>query len=170
MGLVVFSSVSRGGSGGECNGNGTAGQNYGPGYKNPCIHSGEIKTSGYLPTTWYNYALASAGTITGGSNTNTAAESICSKGWTLPSNGQIDTLTKGSSSSTYTLAFSPVFGGYYINSALNTETTRGLFWGSEVGVVYQRYFMRYHDNGNLEFGNGASRIDGLYIRCVQKST
>ena len=66
---------------------------WGPAYENSCIHSGTIISSGDLPTNWYNYTLATAGTIidkntassSPATNTTKTTESICPKGWTLSS-------------------------------------------------------------------------------------
>ncbi|MBR2795596.1 hypothetical protein IKE13_00900, partial [Candidatus Saccharibacteria bacterium] len=44
-----------------------------------CHDSGNTETG-----VWYNYASASAGTITGGSNDTRASEDICPAGWHLP--------------------------------------------------------------------------------------
>ncbi|MBQ3292805.1 hypothetical protein IJG93_00645, partial [Candidatus Saccharibacteria bacterium] len=83
-----------------------------------------------LVTSWYNYTLASAGTITGTNNTTTATQSICPKGWALPAKTQIDSLSGGSSSTTYVGSFSPVLGGKYHKGKLSSESKRGFWWGS----------------------------------------
>ena len=147
--------VSRGGSSGDkCYGD--------TGRNNICIHSGLIKTSGGLATTWYNYATASAGTVIGNSNTNTATESICSKGWTLPDKNQINSQRDVTS-------FSPVLGGTYWNGVLDGETRYGALWSSEMYNNVMRYFLRYKDD-NLTTGDGSSRQNAIYIRCVLEST
>ena len=77
----------------------------------------------------YNYAIASAGTITSKDNAditgnmNTATESICPKGWTLPTTKQID-------ANRDTASFSPVLGGNYYNGRLYDESKYGLWWSS----------------------------------------
>ena len=122
--------------------------------------------SGDLPTNWYNYTLATAGTIidenttqsTPATNTTKATESICPKGWTLPSKTQIDSQRDVAS-------FSPVLGGYYSNGTLNNEATQGIWWGSEAYVGATRYRLLYNDS-SLSTGN-SYRHSGRYIRCVQ---
>ena len=139
---------------------------YGPGYENNCIHSGTIVSSEDLPTNWYNYTLATAGTIvdknTSSSNpaTNTvkATESVCPKGWTLPSKSQIDSQRNVAS-------FSPILGGTYGNGRLNNEATHGLWWGSEAYNGATRYSLSYN-GGNLHNGYYV-RNNGFYVRCVQ---
>ena len=113
-----------------------------------------------MPVNWYNYTLASAGTIGGDSNTVATTESICPKGWSLPSNTQI------ASQKNITI-FSPVLGGDYYSGVLYRETL-GFWWGSEVRNGANRYRLAY-DGTNLYTDNGR-RNTGIYIRCVQKST
>ncbi|MBQ3440919.1 hypothetical protein IJG27_01235 [Candidatus Saccharibacteria bacterium] len=154
-------------NGKECYGtwNGTSQKGWGPGYGNNCIHSGTIAISGDLPTNWYNYTLASAGTIvdkntTSGNpatNTTKATESICPKGWTLPAKAQIDSQRDVAN-------FSPVLGGYYNDGTLEAEATRGIWWGSEAYNGAKRYILGY--NGSL-YTTNYSRRSGLYVRCVQ---
>ena len=147
--------------------NDTTQTGWGPAYQYACIHSGVTEHSGGM-TVWYNYTLASAGTIidentTSGSpatNTNTATESICPKGWTLPSKTQIDGQRNIAS-------FSPVLGGDYYNGTLYNEATRGYWWGSTAYNGARRYLLDY--NGSSLYTNGSYRRGGLYVRCVQSS-
>ena len=137
---------------------------------NSCIHSGTIAGSGDLPTTWYNYVLASAGTIaninsddtTG--NITTATESVCPKGWVLPS--QTQTQSIGNDTSTYVANFNPVLGGYYGNGTLADISTRGSWWSSTAYNGGGRHRLVYNDN-NLLYSLTARRYNGYYIRCVQ---
>ena len=138
---------------------------------NSCVHSGTIASSGDLPTTWYNYSLASAGTIvnvdsddtTG--NTTTAIESVCPKGWALPSLTQMRSIGPNSGSTTYIVSFSPVLGGYYGNGTLNDGITHGYWWGSEAYSGARRYYLIY--NGSSLYTGYRSRHNGYYVRCVQ---
>ena len=126
-----------------------------------------------MPTNWYNYTLASAGTIidedTTSSNpaTNTAdsTESICPKGWTLPSRVQTRSIGPGAGSSTYVSSFSPVLGGDYGNATLDNESTHGYWWGSEAYNGARRYYLNY--NGSSLYTSYGSRYYGRYVRCVQ---
>ena len=139
---------------------------------NSCIHSGAIATSGDLPTTWYNYALASAGTIMNANsedtagNTAPATESVCPKGWALPAKTQIDSLSGGSGSTAYVGSFSPVRGGHYVNGTLYDEATNGFWWGSEMYNSSRRYYLNYSGT-KLYTHYYADRYTGLYVRCVQ---
>ena len=144
----------------------------GGGYTNSCIHSGANEyTSG---TAWYNYALASAGTITGTSNTTNTAQSICPKGWTLPSTTQMNTIGSiaggtgpETGSNTYIPEFSPVLGGHYANGSSYYEATIGLWWGSTASTDHDRYCLYY--NGSILYTDWAGRYFGRYIRCVSSS-
>ncbi|MBQ3292781.1 hypothetical protein IJG93_00520 [Candidatus Saccharibacteria bacterium] len=145
----------------------TSGTGTGNGYSYNCIHSGTISNVD-VNTSWYNYTLASAGTITGTNNTTTATQSICPKGWTLPSKAQIDTIGGTSpGSTTYVGSFSPVLGGYYGYGTLYFESTYGFWWGSTVSNGAERYDLAY--NGSSLYTDNTGRYYGLYVRCVQAS-
>ena len=127
-----------------------------------------------MATNWYNYTLASAGTIydenTTSSdpvtNTTPATESICPKGWTLPSKTQSQTIGPSGGSSTYLLAFSPVLGGSYSIGKLTNEDVEGDWWNSVAYNGARRYYL-YYKNSLLNTGSGI-RINGRYIRCINK--
>ena len=130
-----------------------------------------------MSTVWYDYAIASAGTIaevntsssSPATNSTIATESVCPKGWTLPDKTQIRTIGPDSASPTYVSRFLPVLGGHYYNSTLYNEDNRGFWWSSEAKNGAIRYFLVYKD-GNLGIsGYDGYRNRGLSIRCVQKS-
>ena len=166
--LPFGSLVTYGPSGKECYGsyNSTSQTGWGPAFQNACIHSGTIVSSGDLPTNWYNYTLATAGTIIDkdttssnpATNINPATESICPKGWTLPSKTQIDSQRNVAS-------FSPVLGGHYSNGTLNDEVRFGLWWGNEAYNGAMRYYLRY--DGSSLYTYHYARHRGYYVRCVQ---
>ena len=151
----------------------------GPGFQYACIHSGVVEIASSVATNWYNYVLASAGTIydenTTSSNpainANPATESICPKGWTLPSVARASTIgpTTGNPTPEYVSIFSPILGGVYYDSTLNNESTRGAWWTSEVSSTAPalRYRLNYDGVGLRSYG-GLTRIDGMYIRCINK--
>ena len=90
---------------------------------------------------------------------NTATESICPKGWTLPSKKQLD-------NNRNTANFAPILGGLYGNGALYYEATVGSWWSSEVYNNTLRYRL-YYNGSNLSTGR-YGRDGGLYIRCVSE--
>ena len=131
--------------------------------------------AGSVATTWYNYVLASAGTIYNENTTSSnpannrtpATESVCPKGWTLPSITQIRTIGPNSpGSSTYVSIFSPILGGDYSNSILYHEDTRGFWWGSTPDNGAKRHRLGYNGSG-LFSANEYNRVAN-YIRCINK--
>ena len=95
-------------------------------------------------------------------NLNTTTESICPKGWTLPTTKQID-------SNKDTTNFNPIRGGSYGNGILYNEATHGRWWGSESSNSALRYYLIYNGS-SLSTGNGGYgyRYVGLYVRCVSE--
>ena len=162
--METYDLVSHGGRGYECNGtyDGTAELGYGGGYVNSCIHSGSTEHSGG-DTVWYNYAIASAGTIVNKDATDTtgnvdiATESICPKGWALPIKSQLDNQRNVTN-------FSPVLGGFYYNAIF--DDTRGTWWSGEAYLTARRYSLSYDANNLVTVRS--SRRDGIYIRCVSE--
>ena len=92
-------------------------------------------------------------------NTNTTTESVCPKGWTLPTTKQID-------NNRSTAEFSPVLGGDYGNGALYNKDTSGYWWGSTTYNSARRYHL-FYNSSSLSTGNGLRR-NGRYIRCVSE--
>ena len=90
---------------------------------------------------------------------NTATESLCPNGWTLPTYKQIDANRDID-------GFSPVLGGDYVNGALYNEDPHGFWWGSTASNGAMRYRLSY--NGSSLYTNGSVRLNGLYIRCVSE--
>ena len=132
------------------------------GWYNACMRSRSTEATTPADGVWYNYAAATAGTITGYSNDTDATESICPKGWTLPTYAQIDNLVTliGSSPST----FSPVYGGNYGDGTLYDESEYGGWLASTAGGTSYRYGLYYYGSElNWDYGD---RTYGDYVRCV----
>ena len=178
--FTTYDLVSRGDTvNEECRGtfNSDSQTGWGNGYRYACIHSGNIRASGDLATTWYNYALASAGTIyddytptssNPAANAAPATESICPKGWTLPPVAQIRII--GNKTSTYIPSLSPVGGGNWGNGTLSYESN-GYLWSSESASDAARSARRMGLSYNVDTlysSNGYSRFMGYYIRCINK--
>ena len=175
----------RGTSGGECYGTYSSSipsDNKGAVYVNSCIHSDTVLAEYTYdevdtPTVWYNYVLATAGTITETSstataiNTNTTTESICPKGWTLPAIKQIDNLTGGvgsGGSTVYVPVFNPMLGGAYSNGTRNSSINEyGAWWSSDSYTADRRWIV-YYDSSYKLLSNRGNRITSLYIRCVSE--
>ena len=90
---------------------------------------------------------------------NTATESVCPKGWTLPTTKQIDANRDAAS-------FSSILGGNYYNGTLNNESTNGFWWGSTVYNGARRYRLDY--NGSNLYTYNSGRYSGIYVRCVSE--
>ena len=118
---------------------------------------------------WYNYASASAKTITGSPNSTVATEDICPANWHLPSYdttnsaGSVNSLS--STSATSMSKFSPVTGGYYGYGSLS-RTGYGYWWSTTAYDAGSRYYLNY--NGSSPDTNSVVNRDyGYYIRCVR---
>jgi len=131
------------------------------GYGNVCsTHSSGNSNTGNKPTAWYNYAAATAGSITGYSNTTTANNDICPKGWKIPSYSQLSNIRS------YSNEFKPVAGGWYNNGSLRDRTTIGFWWSANSINETMRRRLSF-DNPAL-VADYRQRSDGGYIRCVMK--
>ncbi|MDO4527090.1 MAG: hypothetical protein Q4B87_03315, partial [Candidatus Saccharibacteria bacterium] len=111
---------------------------------------------------WYNYAAASAGTITGTSNETADTYNICPKGWTLPTYDQQSGITS------YSSAFSPVTGGSYTEGA-NNFTWQGCWWSATANYGGNRYRLSWNGS-SLDTGGSyiLNRRFGFYVRCIRK--
>ncbi len=130
---------------------------------------------------WYTYAAATAGTITGTSNSSAATYDICPKGWHLPTgpNTTIDTdLNKliGNATSSWQdptsglTAFGAVAGGFYNNGSLG-NLGRAYWWSTVASSTSGRYRLGYNSSiGQFEGDNKSDRHRGFFVRCVTKVT
>lgn len=132
---------------------------------------------------YYNYAAATAGTITGDSNTAEATQDICPKGWKLPTNNEQWILnnsyiiTSGNPYNyNYPKEFMPVMTDRYFDGSLSGWRYYGYWWSSTAGNDSGRYILRYYGdpngngngNSNMLSGYNDSRSYGLSVRCVLK--
>lgn len=144
-------------------------------YDLPEIHEGDA-TTGH----WYNYAAATAGTITGSSNTTEATQDICPKGWKLPdghNTGVAGATTLDqyklannkwqSYDKTYQTVFNSVAAGFYYNGSLNGSGTNGYWWSSTARSTAARYYLYYNTSDGLFSGINNNRCFGYSVRCVK---
>ncbi|WP_249311213.1 InlB B-repeat-containing protein [Congzhengia minquanensis] len=110
----------------------------------------------------YNYAAATAGTITGSSNSTEATQGICPKGWRLPTNSEQSKMTS------YQTEFDPVAAGLYSGGSLSSSSSYGLWWSSTAGNATTRYILSYNTNNGLRSGSYGTRNYGRSVRCVLK--
>ena len=146
------------------------------GYNYACAKDSGSETTG----AWYNYYAATAGTISGSSNTNPATSDICPSGWHLPSapnttadtdiNKLVGNTTSGWQDPTPGLtAFGAVAGGYYYNGSLYSPEY-GLWWSATARDATYRYRLFYDSSNGQFYGSGRDiRYNGIFLRCVKSS-
>ena len=134
--------------------------------------TGTDSTSGTPYGTLYNYYAASAGTISGSSNSSNAAYDICPAGWRLPiggSSGEFQALyAKGSMRAPIAnggAAFA--LAGYFYNSTPTDQGSSGDYWSSTRDGNTSMYRLSLYTSGVYPAGSGI-RSDGHAIRCVVK--
>ena len=138
--------------------------------------SGADEVSGTSYGTLYNYYAASAGTVSGNANGNSAQYDICPAGWRLPTGritGEFNTL--------YSYYNSPDLMRASINEGGAAFTLAGEFGFNEnvselQSVAGYYWSSNRHDDWNMSFlivstsvvypYNGANRRYGYAIRCV----
>ena len=128
----------------------------GESYDQARIHNSGNATNGV----WYNYAAASAMSVTSSSNLVLTSESVCPKGWRLPNNVEM-TIVKN-----YKSTFNPVTGGYY-DSGNNVHSDMGFWWSSTAGDSGTLRYRLGYSNDTLENNYASPRIFGLYVRCIK---
>lgn len=129
------------------------------------MHEGDATTGN-----WYNYAAATAGTITGSSNSTEATQDICPKGWRLPTLAEQTSITgtsQGSYSMTNATAFNAATAGYYRNGSPSNSGFDGRWWSSTAYGTTYRYFLYYTTSNGLLSGLYESRYYGFSVRCVK---
>ena len=112
---------------------------------------------------YYNFSAATAGTITGSTNSADAIQDVCPKGWKLPTHDQEISISGRASD------FNVVTnGGYYNNKTLQHLDNRSFWWTSthvtDVGV----YKISTDATGELTISGGLQRTQGINIRCVAR--
>ena len=124
--------------------------------------------------TYYNYAAATAGTIKGEDNENTATEDVCPKGWKMPSISEA-TGSVFNSTTTYVSSFKATTGvaGYWRKGTFH-ENDMDYWWTSETNGdidYWFRTFLSYNYLGEGKLrkdGGWHGREAGYHIRCVAK--
>ena len=166
--MTYYDLATNGASGGKCYESN--------GYDNACIKDSGDTTKGV----WYNYYAATAGTVSGSSNSTVASQDICPKNWHLPSgpnttaNTDINKLVGNTTSgwqnpTTGLTAFSAVAGGRYVDGSLD-NTGRGYWWSATAYGTTYRYSLLY-DSSDVQFRGDSygRRFFGYFVRCVRSS-
>ena len=132
------------------------------GYTTPCIHSSSNNDYGV----WYNFAAATANTINTKNTDVESTQSICPKGWGLPSGTESTDLitTLGSN----TNAFNPVLGGIYYDGTYSDKDTRSTWWSSTASSNIHRQAIYWQVPSPGLYMNASYRRTGVYVRCILK--
>ena len=123
--------------------------------------------------TWYTATAGSGGSLT--ADGDIASESICSKGWTLPTKDQYTALnTAYSGDSTIPGSIrsgaAPLYyttPGIYKDGGIDTTNNRGDYWASQSKSDARSYELFFDSNG-IAVGNN-TRNYGVSLRCVARS-
>ena len=124
----------------------------------------------------YTYNAATAGT--GGTivneawfDTTDAIDSICPKGWKLPTagyaNGSFDALVGKLNNTTITQA--PYFfipAGYVLGDTLRFAGGDGRYWSSSAGSSVEFAYDLYFNEGKIERSYSSKRYNGRSVRCL----
>lgn len=136
--------------------------------------SGTDATSGTAYGTLYNYYAASAGTISGSSNSNNASYDICPAGWRLPtggSSGEFKALYSQYNSNALMRASIENSGaafalaGYFSDAAPADQGSYGIYWSSTRGNGANMYVL-FLNTSIVGPAYGNNRNSGYAIRCV----
>ncbi len=147
-----------------------------------CIHTGTINAADApysetdLPTVWYNYALAMAGTITGSRNNGMSGYDICPAGWGIPDDKEWKTIggTYSNPNSTYAEAFSMVYGGYRGKDGLTHIDIEARFAAAKAYPENSPSPYKYVSMSEAGARLGGVYLDsnhrgpGIYVRCIAK--
>ena len=138
-------------------------------YDEARIHTGVDNNND--ATTWYNYAAATAGTITGTSNSDEAEHSVCPKNWKIPSNDQITKILAVANAT----SFVAVLGGHYREGAIyNGNTKYSHWWSSTASSTSMRWNILGNGNSSsvITIGRDGTdddwRLQGFYLRCTAR--
>ena len=110
---------------------------------------------------YYNYCAASAGTVCSQTQAN-ATQSICPKGWRLPTYDEIDGITN------YRSAFSPVLSGFYNDGTLYSTGSGGRWWSATATSSNYQYGLLYNGS-SLYTTYDIVKFLGYSVRCVRSS-
>lgn len=110
---------------------------------------------------YYNYCAASAGTVCAETEID-ATQDICPKGWRLPTNAELNTITS------YASAFSPVLSGRYNSGSLIFIGSGGHWWSASAENIHLRYILDYNGS-RLSTSIYGSRTEGKSVRCIRSS-
>ena len=120
-------------------------------------------TAHYLVGNYYQWSAATAG-YTG---TSQSTQSICPKGWTLPSQSQFQQLINSglSGSNSMNAPYYLLRGGYLNTSSLILAGSYGSYWSSSSSSSSTTYNL-YLDSDSIHTNNKMHHYYGIPVRCV----
>lgn len=143
-----------------------------------------VNTTGTPPSAtqymgnYYNWYTATAGTGTYAMSTNgqNATQSLCPKGWRLPTGGEITTTgngeiltlynTYGDNFNNFNTAFAGITSGYWHADRPELQGTRGLWWSSTAYSNIQAYSLHILNTGEIYQPRSDWKMPGYSIRCL----
>ena len=144
--------------------NSDTGKSYNPGdkYYEGSYSASDPTTTHYHVGNYYQWSAATAG-YTG---TSQSTQSICPKGWTLPSQSQFQQLiNSGLSGSNFMNApYYLLRGGFLHYSSLYNAGSYGFYWSSTPDGSNIAYYLNFY-SGDVVTGN-VNRYYGFSVRCV----
>ena len=150
------------------------------GYKNTVPTDATSTAGGYKIGGYYNYCAASAGSYCYGNGTSQgtssgdATESICPKGWRLPTgntSGEYQALYSNSNYNTYAnyrAALHLPLSGYVNNGSPIYQGSNGNFWSSTRNDSSYMYSLTLNTS-RIYPANSSNRYYGYSVRCVMGS-
>ncbi len=122
---------------------------------------------------YYNWCAATAGTCT---SSGEAADSICPRGWRLPTSnkastvsGSFNKLIADASPAVANVMAAPYnfkLGGYVGGESLNNAGVEGTYWSSTSNGADNAYILHFGNNGGYNPSYSGVRYGGLSIRCI----
>lgn len=110
---------------------------------------------------YYNYCAASAGSVCARTEMD-ATQSICPKGWRLPTRAEQSGITS------YVSAFSPVLSGYYNGGSLSETGSFGAWWSATAFISSNQCSLSYNGS-SLTTSYTLSKLYGYSVRCIRSS-
>ena len=111
---------------------------------------------------YYNYCVASAGTVCNNTEQQDTTQDICPKGWKLP------TLDEARGITAYSVAFLPVLNGYYYDGAPYNAGSAGYWWSATANDGKRQYGLYYNDSNNSLSTGSSGKNYGLSVRCISR--
>ncbi len=126
---------------------------------------------------YYNWYTATAGHGTSSVSSSTLNESICPKGWKLPTSNDLalfassEGITSSSLSKIRSSPYNFTHIGYIVKNGLRTDTNESFWWSSTAGSTSELVIGVYinYNYSYVYFPTTTQRYYGAAIRCIARS-